>query len=89
MSFACQALQNLTQVFSDDIFLMHHYSLPPPLFLFLDGTPTTQVNKVLSHPTLPVIITAHEDKYICFFDSKSGMHLRGGGGREKEREGRM
>lgn len=47
----------------------------------IDGTPTTQVNKVLSHPTLPIIITAHEDKYICFFDSKSGMHLRGERGR--------
>lgn len=39
----------------------------------IDGTTGTQINKVMSHPTLPVIVTAHEDKYICFFDSKSGM----------------
>ncbi|XP_019858799.1 PREDICTED: striatin-3-like isoform X2 [Amphimedon queenslandica] len=41
--------------------------------LTYNGTPTTQINKVLSHPTLPIVITAHEDKYICFFDSKSGQ----------------
>lgn len=64
------------------LFLLLLSSCLSPL---IDGTPTTQINKVLSHPTLPIIITAHEDKYICFFDSKSGMHLRGGGGREKER----
>uniref|UniRef100_A0A1X7V5I9 Uncharacterized protein n=1 Tax=Amphimedon queenslandica TaxID=400682 RepID=A0A1X7V5I9_AMPQE len=43
------------------------------MFYLLYGTPTTQINKVLSHPTLPIVITAHEDKYICFFDSKSGQ----------------
>jgi striatin 1/3/4 len=37
-----------------------------------DGTCGTQINKVICHPTLPMIVTAHENKYICFFDSKSG-----------------
>uniref|UniRef100_A0A674A4C8 Striatin-3 n=1 Tax=Salmo trutta TaxID=8032 RepID=A0A674A4C8_SALTR len=30
------------------------------------------INKVVSHPTLPVTITAHEDRDIKFFDNKSG-----------------
>ena len=38
-----------------------------------DHTPQTQVNKVRSHPTLPTIVTAHEDKFIRFFDSSSGQ----------------
>ncbi|XP_059812176.1 striatin-3 isoform X2 [Hypanus sabinus] len=31
-----------------------------------------QINKVVSHPTLPVTITAHEDRHIKFFDNKTG-----------------
>jgi len=37
-----------------------------------DNTPETQINQVISHPTMPLIITAHEDRYIRFFDVKSG-----------------
>ncbi|KAG4104009.1 WD40-repeat-containing domain protein [Neocallimastix lanati (nom. inval.)] len=37
-----------------------------------DNTPSTQINQVISHPTMPLIITAHEDRYIRFFDVKSG-----------------
>uniref|UniRef100_A0A8C8DB84 Striatin-3 n=1 Tax=Oncorhynchus tshawytscha TaxID=74940 RepID=A0A8C8DB84_ONCTS len=33
---------------------------------------TNHINKVVSHPTLPVTITAHEDRNIKFFDNKSG-----------------
>ena len=30
------------------------------------------ITKVVSHPTLPLTITAHEDRHIRFFDNKSG-----------------
>uniref|UniRef100_UPI003AADAE08 striatin-3 n=1 Tax=Centroberyx gerrardi TaxID=166262 RepID=UPI003AADAE08 len=30
------------------------------------------INQVVSHPTLPVTITAHEDRQIKFYDNKSG-----------------
>ena len=30
----------------------------------------TQINNVVLHPTLPIIITSYEAKYIQFFDSK-------------------
>uniref|UniRef100_A0A668RR84 Striatin N-terminal domain-containing protein n=1 Tax=Oreochromis aureus TaxID=47969 RepID=A0A668RR84_OREAU len=33
---------------------------------------SNHINKVVSHPTLPVTITAHEDRHIKFFDNKSG-----------------
>lgn len=35
------------------------------------GTPC-QINKVLSHPTLPITITAQEDRHIKFFDNNNG-----------------
>ncbi|KAK3718788.1 hypothetical protein QZH41_014041 [Actinostola sp. cb2023] len=35
----------------------------------------TQINKVVSHPTLPVTITAHEDRHIRFFDNNSGKQI--------------
>uniref|UniRef100_A0A8C7QE52 Striatin N-terminal domain-containing protein n=1 Tax=Oncorhynchus mykiss TaxID=8022 RepID=A0A8C7QE52_ONCMY len=31
-----------------------------------------QINKVLSHPTLPITITAEEDKHIKFYDNNTG-----------------
>jgi striatin 1/3/4 len=34
--------------------------------------PSTQINTVITHPTLSLAITAHEDKKIEFFDLKSG-----------------
>ncbi|KDN38707.1 WD40 repeat-like protein [Tilletiaria anomala UBC 951] len=37
-----------------------------------DGTPATQINKVVAHPTLPLLITAHEDRYIRTFDLDTG-----------------
>ncbi|XP_077477401.1 striatin-3 [Stigmatopora argus] len=33
------------------------------------------IYKVVSHPTLPVTITAHEDRNIKFFDNKSGKMI--------------
>ncbi len=37
-----------------------------------DGTPNTQINRVVCHPTLPVMATAHEDRYIRFYDKNTG-----------------
>ncbi|KAF9923299.1 hypothetical protein FBU30_006640 [Linnemannia zychae] len=37
-----------------------------------DGSTDTQINKVICHPTLPVVISGHEDRYIRFFDLNSG-----------------
>ena len=48
--------------------------LPPHPTPYTDGTNKTQINQVVSHPTLPLLVTAHEDKYIRFFDSKSGQY---------------
>lgn len=31
------------------------------------------INKVVSHPTLPITITAHEDRHIRFWDNNSGQ----------------
>ncbi|XP_060895375.1 striatin-like isoform X2 [Labrus mixtus] len=38
------------------------------------GSPC-QINKVLSHPTLPITITAQEDRHIKFFDNNSGKMI--------------
>ncbi|KAG0012355.1 hypothetical protein BGZ81_001642, partial [Podila clonocystis] len=37
-----------------------------------DGTSATQINKIVCHPTMPVVVSAHEDRYIRFFDLNSG-----------------
>lgn len=42
------------------------------LVLFPGVQSSNHINKVVSHPTLPVTITAHEDRHIKFFDNKTG-----------------
>ncbi|KAI1311535.1 hypothetical protein EDD11_003451 [Mortierella claussenii] len=37
-----------------------------------DGTTATQINKIVCHPTLPMVVSGHEDRYIRFFDINSG-----------------
>ncbi|KAJ9065437.1 1,2-dihydroxy-3-keto-5-methylthiopentene dioxygenase [Entomophthora muscae] len=37
-----------------------------------DGTPFTQLNCLLAHPTLPVMVSGHEDRYIRLFDINTG-----------------
>ncbi|XP_067140560.1 striatin-3-like isoform X1 [Centruroides vittatus] len=32
-----------------------------------------QINRIISHPTLPVTVTAHEDRHIRFFDNNTGQ----------------
>lgn len=49
--------------------LSHPLSTPPAL------PDSNHINKVVSHPTLPVTITAHEDRHIKFYDNKSGQSL--------------
>ncbi|GAB1297421.1 Striatin-3 [Apodemus speciosus] len=36
---------------------------------------SNHINRVVSHPTLPVTITAHEDRHIKFFDNKTVVSL--------------
>ncbi|XP_075781072.1 striatin isoform X2 [Pelodiscus sinensis] len=40
----------------------------------IDNTANTpcQINRVVSHPTLPISITAHEDRHIKFYDNNTG-----------------
>ncbi|KAF5358046.1 hypothetical protein D9756_001729 [Leucocoprinus leucothites] len=38
-----------------------------------DGTPATQINCITSHPSMPILVTAHEDKYIKIFDVLTGQ----------------
>lgn len=38
-----------------------------------DGTPATQINQIVSHPTMSLLISAHEDKYIRIFDVITGQ----------------
>lgn len=36
---------------------------------------SNHINRVISHPTLPVTLTAHEDRHIKFFDNKMGKMI--------------
>lgn len=40
-------------------------------FLSSDGDEHGQINRLVSHPTLPMIVTASSDNYIRFFDLKT------------------
>ena len=40
-----------------------------------EGT-STQINALASHPTMPLLITGHEDKYIRIFDISTGKPSR-------------
>ncbi|XP_015205639.2 striatin-3 isoform X2 [Lepisosteus oculatus] len=48
----------------------------PAVVLLSQGEGTlpvaNHIHRVVSHPTLPVTITAHEDRHIKFFDNKTG-----------------
>lgn len=35
-----------------------------------------RINRVISHPSQPMIITAHDDRNIRFFDTQSGKEWR-------------
>ncbi|KAI8575566.1 hypothetical protein K450DRAFT_261266 [Umbelopsis ramanniana AG] len=37
-----------------------------------DNSCLTQINKIVSHPTLPLLITGHENKLIKFYDINTG-----------------
>eukprot|EP00088_Acartia_fossae_P067130 TRINITY_DN8357_c1_g1_i11.p1 TRINITY_DN8357_c1_g1~~TRINITY_DN8357_c1_g1_i11.p1 ORF type:complete len:732 (-),score=183.25 TRINITY_DN8357_c1_g1_i11:347-2542(-) len=41
----------------------------------VSGQAVGPINKVLSHPTLALTITAHEDRHIRFYDNSSGQLL--------------
>jgi hypothetical protein len=47
----------------------------PKLTVELDGTPATQINRIVSHPTMSLLVTAHEDKFIRIFDFVTGLSL--------------
>jgi hypothetical protein len=49
-------------------FFVLHKSLVPA-----DGAAPAQVNSIVSHPTMPLLITGHEDKYIRIFDIGTGL----------------
>ncbi|KAH9447021.1 hypothetical protein Pst134EA_029006 [Puccinia striiformis f. sp. tritici] len=37
-----------------------------------DGSTATQINKIVTHPTLPLLISAHEDRFIRLYDLNTG-----------------
>ncbi|XP_077139175.1 striatin isoform X3 [Ranitomeya variabilis] len=38
----------------------------------IETASSCQINRVISHPTLPITITAHEDRHIKFYDNNTG-----------------
>lgn len=45
------------------------------VIVFVEDGGNNQINCVVNHPTLPVTITAHEDRNIRFFDNTTGKPL--------------
>ncbi|KAF7322674.1 Striatin-related protein [Mycena chlorophos] len=44
-----------------------------PTDISYDGTPNTQINRIVSHPTMSLLVTATEDKYVRMFDIATGQ----------------
>ena len=42
-------------------------------YVHSDGTPAMQINRIVSHPTMSILVTAHKDKYIRIFDITTGL----------------
>lgn len=40
--------------------------------IFTEEGVSTQINALVSHPTMPLLVTGHEDKYIRIFDISLG-----------------
>ncbi|XP_076464656.1 striatin-3-like isoform X8 [Babylonia areolata] len=40
-----------------------------------DTSGSNQINCIINHPTMPVTITAHEDRHIRFFDNNTGKMI--------------
>jgi striatin 1/3/4 len=38
-----------------------------------EGSAATQINRMASHPTMPLLVTGHEDKHIRIFDITTGI----------------
>ena len=47
-------------------------SAPLYFFCFLSFSGPTQINQVVSHPSQPLTITAHDDRGIRFLDNRTG-----------------
>ena len=45
------------------------------IFFSDSSSSSNQINCLVNHPTLPVAITAHEDRHIRFFDINTGKCL--------------
>jgi striatin 1/3/4 len=39
------------------------------------GDSNYRINRLISHPSQPIIITAHDDRKIRYFDSNSGKKI--------------
>lgn len=59
--------------------LVKLYSLEDGSAVQTFGEEGSQVNAILSHPTLPLIVTGHEDGYLRFYDSKTGTFASSSG----------
>ena len=44
-------------------------------FCFFSFSGPTQINQVVSHPSQPLTITAHDDRGIRFLDSRTGKSV--------------
>jgi striatin 1/3/4 len=43
------------------------------VFYEIDNTRATQVNRIVTHATMPLLISGHEDRHIKVFDTRTGM----------------
>ncbi|KAF8923200.1 hypothetical protein BGZ58_003241, partial [Dissophora ornata] len=77
LNFCSTDLKKMVVSYSNSIIKLFDIETGKEILVFksdesYDGIPATQINKVVCHPTLPLLVSAHEDRYIRFFDVNSG-----------------
>lgn len=73
----CDPLQMVTAYTSSNAVIFDLETGKPVVRLDSNQSPeisqhNKQINRIISHPTLPIIVTAHEDRHIRFFDNNTG-----------------
>ncbi|KAM6973614.1 striatin-3 [Aplochiton taeniatus] len=75
----CEPAHMVASFNTGDVVVYDMETSQPTVVLAGQGDSTlpaaNHINKVVSHPTLPVTVTAHEDRNIKFFDNKSGKMI--------------
>ncbi|NP_001296588.1 striatin-3-like [Hydra vulgaris] len=77
VSFVCTDTGQVAASYTSESCVVYDIETAKPIVTFSPEKTygLSQINKVISHPTHPILITAHEDRHVRFFDLSSGKEV--------------